>query len=404
VVTDGRARARRTAPDRADGIDTLGDVNPTPSIDARRASMVVVLVAVLVLAACGGSGADGQDVAVSLGEPAVTLVEPAVTVDGPAVDFERVALAGDCRCADGSEFALWVHEADPEKVLFFFQGGGACFSALTCSFTQGSYEVSADVADDPSGDGGVFDLTDERNPFAEWSMVFVPYCTGDVHLGDAAADYGNGLVVQHRGAVNGRAALDELVRRFPGAAEVVVAGESAGAVPTPLYAGLASDALPDARITVLADGSGAYPDVPAVNALVGGLWGTENAIPDWPVNEGMTAAEWSFPGLFVQAGRHAPDIVFARHDYAYDRTQALFAALAGVGADDLLALIDDNEARIEDDGVDLLSYVSPGDDHTVLSEDDFYTTVVNGVPLVDWVRDLVAGDEVADVHCDACEG
>jgi len=29
---------------------------------------------------------------------------------------------------------------------------------------------------------------------------------------------------------------------------------------------------------------------------------------------------------------------------------------------------------------------------------------VNGVPLVDWVRDLVAGDEVADVHCDACEG
>ena len=387
----------------------------------------------LVLAACSGSSAGSDDVAVSLGEPVTTVadvdtsnetsasvpssssldpvpVDPAAPAvsgspsEAPAGDFERVVPGGDCQCADGGEFSFWVREGDPEKVLFFFQGGGACFSALTCSFTQGSYEVTADGDDDPSGDGGVFALGDDRNPFADWSMVFVPYCTGDVHLGDAAADYGNGVVVQHRGAVNGRAALDELVRRFPDAAEVVVAGESAGGVPAPLYAGLTSDALPEARITVLADGSGAYPDVPAVNALIGGLWGTENAIPDWPVNDGLTAADWSFPGLFVQAGRHAPDIVFARHDYAYDRTQALFAALAGVGANDLLELIDGNEVQIEAGGVDVLSYISPGDDHTVLSEDDFFTSTVDGVPLVDWVRDLIGGGEVTDVRCEVCEG
>ncbi|MFN6120393.1 MAG: pectin acetylesterase-family hydrolase, partial [Actinomycetes bacterium] len=400
--------------------------SPSPTSDttllalARRRGVVAVAVSVasaLALAACsGGGGGSGDEVAVSLGEPIVTEVgSPAADVAGatggtgaagPATGaggFERVVPGGDCRCADGSEYAFWVRDAAPSKVLFFLQGGGACFSALTCSFTSGAYQVTVDGGDDPTGDPGIFDLTDPRNPFADWSMVFVPYCTGDVHLGDAAADYG-GLVVEHRGAVNARAALDELVRRFPDATEVVVAGESAGAAPAPLYAGLVSDGLPGARITALADGAGAYPDVPTVNALIGGLWGTERSIPDWPVNEGLTAAEWSFPGIAVQTGRHAPDVVLARHDYAYDRTQVLFAALAGIGSDDLLSLIDANERRIEGDGVPLLSYVAPGDDHTVLSDEAFYTQTVEGVALVDWVRALITRDgDVGDVRCSSCD-
>ena len=46
-------------------------------------------------------------------------------------------------------------------------------------------------------------------------------------------------------------------------------GESAGSIPSPLYAGLVADRLPDAAITVLADGSGAYPDNPASTAALG---------------------------------------------------------------------------------------------------------------------------------------
>lgn len=336
-------------------------------------------------------------------DAAATTEEPttAVGVEYPT-SFEQVAPGGDCQCADGSEFSLWVREADPTKVLFFFQGGGACFSAETCSFLNGTYKVTTGPDDDPSGEGGIFDLGDERNPFRDYSMVYVPYCTGDVHLGDATTDYGDGLVVQHKGAVNGQAAVDELAARFPDAAQVVVAGESAGSVPTPLYAGLVSDVLPEARLTVLADGSGAYPDVPTVNTLIGGLWGTTNAIPDWPENDGLTAADWSFPDLFVQAGRHAPDIVFARHDYAFDQTQTFFAALAGIGSDDLVTLIDDNEQQIEDAGVPLLSFISPGTSHTVIGSTDFYTETTEGVSLLSWVTDLVEGTPVDDVHCTVC--
>lgn len=329
---------------------------------------------------------------------------------GFPVTFERVVPGGDCQCADGSEFSFYVREADPTKVLLFFQGGGACFSALTCAFENGAYKVTTGAGDDPTGEDGIFDLTDERNPFRDHSIVFVPYCTGDVHLGTATTKYGSSTV-QHKGAVNGRAALAEMVARFGDAGQVpqvqqvqqvVVAGESAGAVPTPLFAGLVADEFPDARVIALADGSGAYPDVPAVNELIGGLWGTVEAIPDWPVNEGLTAADWSFPDLFVQAGRHAPDVVFARHDYAYDRTQAFFALLAGVGADDLLTQIDANEEQIESAGVPLFTYLSPGDDHTVLSSRDFFTEQTGDTSLVEWVTALVDGGPVDDQRCEDC--
>ena len=104
----------------------------------------------------------------------------------------------------------------------------------------------------------------------------------------------------------------------------------------------------------------------------------------------------------MQSGRHQPDIVFARHDYAHDRKQESWYPLAGIPAQDLLSLIDANETLIEGAGVNLLSYIAAGDAHTVLSDGTFYTEAVNGVRLVDWVTRLIAGENVDDVHCSDC--
>jgi hypothetical protein len=193
-----------------------------------------------------------------------------------------------------------------------------------------------------------------------------------------------------------------MAARFPGAKEVVVAGESAGSAPTPLYAGLTHDLLPDAAVTVLADGSGAYPDVPGVNAVIGSLWGTFAALPAWPEIGTLTPEQWSLPGLYVQAHKHDADIIFARHDYAYDGVQQFFAALAGIPADDLLTLIDGNEDQIEQSGVDLRSYIAAGTSHTVLSRPEFYVETEEGVPLVEWVSNLVRRQPDLDVHCTYC--
>ncbi|MFM7252287.1 MAG: pectin acetylesterase-family hydrolase [Ilumatobacteraceae bacterium] len=378
----------------------------------RTALALLVVAAGVVAAACGGSAstADTEANSTTATSPAATTEPvPETTASSDTTvaaqgAWETVEAPSDCMCSDGAPFEFYVREADPTKVVFFLEGGGACFSAATCAPESNTFKRTAQLPDDlANGTGdGIWSESNPDNPIAGWSVVYVPYCTGDVHIGNATTDYGDGLVMQHKGYANASAALGMLAYRFPNATELLVTGESAGSVPSPMYAGMASDLLPDARITVLADGSGAYPDVPAINNVIGSLWGTMNAVPDWPVNEGMTVERWSLPGLFVQAAAHAPDIVFARHDFAFDETQVFFAGLAGIPADDLVQLIDRNETQVEAGGMSLWSFISPGDEHTILHRADFYTHEVEGVRLVDWVRALLAGEPVVDVHCVEC--
>jgi Pectinacetylesterase len=353
-------------------------------------AVAVLLGGVMAFALDGGGDGGGDDDAADSDD--TRSADPAA--------WEQIVPGGDCQCSDGSEFSFWVREANPNKVVFFLQDGGNCFSAETCAPDNGLYNTT--ITEGPDA-GGVFDSADQRNPFADYSIVFVPYCTGDVHLGDATTEYAPGLTIQHKGYVNGTAALDQLVATFPGATDVVVMGESAGSVAAPLYAGLVSDRLPDAGITVLANGSGGTPDLPDdVSGRMMAAWGTANAIPAWPENTGLTAEQWSVPGLFIRSGQHDPEIVFARVDYAYDARQQLGFALFGAPEEDLVSVIDRNETQVEGAGVNLVSYIAPGTDHTALSDDAFYTETVNGEVLVDWVTRLIEGAPVADVHCADC--
>jgi Pectinacetylesterase len=369
--------------------------------DVRRLHSRLLLPAALAaaVAACGGDGDDGGPAATAT----TTAPAPTPSTTNAAGDqrWERVVPGGDCQCSDGSRFSFWVRKANPKKVVFYLQGGGACFSAKTCAPGSDLYKTDISSGDGPTAQGGMFDLADTRNPFADYSIVYVPYCTGDVHIGNAATKYAPGLTVRHKGYVNGTAALDRLAASFPDATDVAVMGESAGSVAAPLYAGLVSDRLDRARITVLSDGSGSYPDVPRLNDIIA-AWGAGNALPDWARNAHRSARQWSFPGFFIQSGRHDPKIVFARYDHAYDEVQEFWYPLAGIPARAVLSLMDANETQIERAGVNLLSYTAPGSGHTVLSDEPFYTQQVNGERFVDWVTRLIERKPLDDVHCRQC--
>jgi hypothetical protein len=200
------------------------------------------------------------------------------------------------------------------------------------------------------------------------------------------------------------AALAYLAENFGSAEQVVVVGESAGGIAAPVYAGLVSDLLPDAQVTVFADGSGAYPDDPNQAAGIGALWGSAQTIPDWEVNAGLTPADWSIPRFWVQAGLHDPEIVMSRFDYAYDAVQTAFMEVTGADTSDVAATIAVNEAMIEEAGVDQHSYTAPGDEHTISTKSEFYDIEVGGVRLSDWLADVVAGAAVDDVRCEDCRG
>ena len=408
-----------------------------------RMRLLAALAVVTVLAAaCGGDDgdADRDDAAAPTTAPTTTAAAPATTAPPttapptteappttaaptttspttappptteapapePEPEWELVPGTEDCVCADGSDYVFWVREADPTKVVFFLEGGGACFSAESCSFTDGTYDPDVDPNDpreDPNNFGGIFNFDIAVNPLRDHSFVAVPYCTGDGHLGNATTDYGDGMVIRHNGFVNANTALAEAADRFDGATEVVVAGTSAGSAAAPLYGGLAADAFGDASIAVLADASGAYPSVPGINVAFNALYGAATVLPDWPVNEGMTAADWGPQALFIQAGLHAPRIRFGRFDNAFDSIQEFYAELVGYDAsriDELMAL---NEASIEAAGVNQASYTAPGQAHGILQSDRMYSLEVEGVAFLDWLTAFLGGTDVDDVACVDC--
>jgi hypothetical protein len=363
----------------------------------------------------GGTGIDRNTPEFQAAQKAceTLLPQPSSNTGGNSA-WQKVVPGGDSACADDSEFAFWERRADPAMVVFYLDGGGVCFDAMSCANMNTpntgeragpDYDPNVE-GENPAQEGGMFDLDRTDNPFLDYSFIYVPLCTADSHLGDVTREYSPGLTVRHKGFVNGTAALNYLAENYPGAAQVVVLGKTAGSVAAPIYGGLVADLLPDARVTVFGAQSGAFPDDPDLNAeIIGELWGAFDNMPDWEVNEGLTARDWGTRRFWIQAGLQDPDIIMARFDYAFDphAAEALeYLSVSGVDPSNTLAVIDANEAAIEAAGVVLHSYTAPGQGHGILEFETFYDMEVNGVRLVDWVEVLIAGEPLDDVHCDEC--
>lgn len=375
----------------------------------RRAALLAAALALVVGAAACSSDSGSEDAGAettatsAAGTSDTTVADATDTTVDPQTAWVEHEAPPECECAHGDPYSYWTRTADPDKVVLYFQGGGACFSAEMCAEGSTSYtqvasglEVTGTDTRDPSG---IFDLNDPANPFRDWSFVYVPYCTGDLHLGDSVHEYSEDVTTSHKGFVNASAAYDTLLEDFGDAEQVFVTGSSAGGVPAPMFGALVADDLPDAQVSVLSDASGAYPSSPAINAAIGALWGTFDNVPDWPENEGLTAEDWGVTDLFVQAGAHAPAVRFARYDTAYDEVQSSFSQLAGFSGDDLKTTIQDNGAYIEDGGTDVASYLAPGTVHTILGTPALYTLEVDGTSFLDWLTAYADGEDVPDVTC-----
>ncbi|GII27207.1 pectin acetylesterase-family hydrolase [Planotetraspora mira] len=336
---------------------------------------------------------------------------PSGGIDTGTPAWRQIVPGGACQCANGSRFSFWERQADPTRVVLFLNGGGVCWDATMCAFTSTGQPGENDFYDwnDEGGErpydqkSGFFDLTRADNPFAGYSIIYLSSCTGDAHLGNVAQKYSPTLTVQHRGYVNGTAALDYLATHYPNAAQVVVIGKTAGSIAAPLYGGLVADRLPHAKVTVFGAQSGAWPDNPDFNAKVlAKAWGAYDAVPAWAV-DGLTVRNWGIPRFWVQAVHHAPELVLSRFDHAFDPAAAVEVTTWMPGnPPNLLTVIDANETAIETAGVTLHSYTAPGKGHGLFEFDRFYDLKVNDVRLIDWLKQLVTGKSPSDVHCDTC--
>jgi len=90
------------------------------------------------------------------------------------------------RAGDGSRTFILVSRGTENKLLIYLEGGGACTDYYTCWAPVFGVRTAVTLTPNPSvyPSGGILDRSNSLNPFRNWTIVYIPYVTGDVHSGD----------------------------------------------------------------------------------------------------------------------------------------------------------------------------------------------------------------------------
>lgn len=130
-------------------------------------------------------------------------------------------------CIAGTPYSVYTREGHEKNLLIFQQGGGACW--------QDFYNCNV-LEEDQAPPGpmqGIWDTSNPDNVFADYSVVYMPYCDGSVFAGDndvVDPNFPFGPIRYHRGLRNQSAGMDLAKELFPKAKRITLAGSSAGGV------------------------------------------------------------------------------------------------------------------------------------------------------------------------------
>jgi hypothetical protein len=312
--------------------------------------------------------------------------------------WNRIPGRNGTGCAHDSTFAFRVRPGLPDKVMIYLNGGGACWRTQDCDPRgKPTYTMKVDSANDVSIRTGLLDVANDANPVRDYTMVFIPSCTGDVHLGTRQVDYevkgsDKTISIRHGGGANLEAVLDWVFTNIRNPRTVFVAGVSTGAIASPVVAERVSRHYPRARIVQLGDGAGGYH----TDAVPGILseWGATDYLADDPAFRSTDSASFTFERMYTAAARVAPRVHYAQVNTTEDATQLLFLSMLGVKNMPLVKQLNAAYEEIRESVPSFRSYTAPGKMHTILRSNALYTTTVDGVAFKDWLTALVNGEEV----------
>jgi hypothetical protein len=244
----------------------------------------------------------------------------ALVVDGGnTYAWQQIELPGTV-CGNGSQYRFYVYDSpSSNNLLILFEGGGACWDYDTCSGRAGILGAAHPngIPDNyiqefqPKYVSPLVNGADPGIPLRPkkdiatkgFDMVYMPYCTGDVHVGNSVVTYTDPtgqqppLTWRHVGYNNTRAALDYLHTRFPSINKLLVTGFSAGGVAT-------SAGYYQARRTLLPAPSEARDGAPSEDApaRLGDGSPPDGAVPS---NGALPPSDPPFDGAAVPDGADA---------------------------------------------------------------------------------------------------
>ena len=293
-------------------------------------------------------------------------------------------------CGDGSTTGIGVNlSKKSSRVLLYLEGGGACWSDLTCNtlktasnFTTGFNETNFKNTASNSLSKSFFSRTAADNPFKDYSIVYVPYCTGDIHAGDNTVMYG-GKAAKHSGYKNVSAYLERIVPTFPNADRVILSGASAGGFGAALNWWQTQEAFGSIRVDMLDDsGTPMPPSIPiASEAEWRKQWNLAATFPP-----GCTECATRIDGILGFYAKIYPDHRGALMSYTKDSVLPTFF---GITQDKFATGLEEQATTQFDPSPNLRYFIYTGSGHVLWSNPGLTT---KGVTMREFVTKMVTDD------------
>ena len=155
---------------------------------------------------------------------------------------------GSARCifseSISGKYQFEVIRGDSDKLHIHFQGGGACWDRTSTRMAMCSHIAWPHGSTAATKANGIFARGYAANPWREYTLVHVLYCSGDLHAGNVTRPYCDrtGSPVAQVGALNTRAVLRWIAAQqasselAPTLSRLVLSGESAGSLGVQVWA------------------------------------------------------------------------------------------------------------------------------------------------------------------------
>ena len=335
------------------------------------------------------------------------------------------------------KFSFWAKQGTSKDLVVFFEGGGACWDNLTCTFPISPglppqvpqfFVPAISPLATPANYDGIFKHDNPANPVKDWSIVYIPYCTGDLHIGSAAKQYynvGNPVfplppifTIQHRGFDNFMVVLDWIKKNFDAPKSILVTGSSAGGYGASANFPWLQETYPNAHTYVIADASQGVTTAAFDTGNPGrGSWNPQLA--PWVYGDDPSAIPG--PDLLRVASEAYPHTKVSQFTTALDNVQIGFYGVMkqyyGPGGacpnpaidwnQQMLGTLDEYNTEIPN----FRSYLAAGTYHTIMRSPSFYTENSPGLTYSHWVGAMLqsrggtngtGGGDWQDVACPTC--
>jgi hypothetical protein len=314
-------------------------------------------------------------------------------------------------CSDGSPTGIGIERGPgpSPNVLVFLDGGGACWDTLTCFPPAGIPQLAttgpfgaADLEETirVRRPGSVLDRSAPGNPYRDFTFVFVPYCTGDVHSGATVQRYPfSPRPWHHNGRVNVSKAFEHLATALEPPAKVVVSGASAGGFGSLLAFKKAKAAWPAAKGYLVDDSGPPLASIPTTTVAAWvAAWDLGTVVADVCGTDCATFPP-TLANVLPRLAKDHPTDRFALLSSTQDEVIRTFfgdvASLSPMAPQVFEASLRDLAAHIEDD----TPATPPGETHAFLVRGTTHPMldrpgafVSEGTPLLDWLRQQVEDD------------